>query len=67
MHVASLPHESGGPLYSDLTMLPYLAVPLLLSVFAALRPDWRWLFWAGWTPNAIASAYFVYAISSSTI
>jgi hypothetical protein len=34
-------------------LLPVFGIVFLLSLFAALRPKWRWLFWIAWLPNAL--------------
>jgi hypothetical protein len=34
--------------HTDLRVLPYLLVFLAITVLAALRPTWRWLFWITW-------------------
>ena len=35
---------------------------LAFSVVAALRPQWRWLFWLEWIFNAIACGVLVYLV-----
>lgn len=37
-------------------------VALALSLFAALRPNWRWLFWGVWSLNAVASCIVLYLV-----
>ena len=37
---------------TDLRTMPYLVAFLALSIFAALRPNWRWLFWIVWLISA---------------
>ena len=37
-------------------------VLFVVSVFAALRPQWRWLFWIEWILNAIACGVLVYLV-----
>lgn len=44
----------------DLTLLVYLAAPLLLSLLAALRPNWQWMFWIAWVLNALVCAFVVF-------
>ena len=45
---------------SDLTgLLPSLGF-LAVSVFAALRPTWRWLFWIVWLVSALVCSIAVY-------
>jgi hypothetical protein len=45
---------------SDLKQLAYLFFLLLLSVFAALRPNARWLFWIAWAFSAVVCGALVY-------
>jgi len=45
---------------TDLMQLAYLSVLLVLSLIAALRSNWRWLFRVAWMSNATVCAVFVY-------
>jgi hypothetical protein len=45
----------------QLINLACLAAPLTLSVLAALRPNWKWLFWTAWLLNSLLYAFFVFA------
>ena len=45
--------------HSDLRTLPYLLGFLLITVIAALRPRWGWLFWIAWVFSAFVSAVVV--------
>lgn len=45
---------------SDITQIEYFVVLLALSVFAAIRLQWRWLYWSAWVFNALVCALFVY-------
>ncbi len=45
---------------SDQKQLGYLAVLLLVSLLAALRPQWAWLFWLAWAFNALVCGILVY-------
>jgi hypothetical protein len=38
----------------------YVLVLLVLSVFAALRPKWPWLFWIAWAPSGFICGILVY-------
>ena len=38
--------------HTDLRALPFLLVFLAITVFAAFRPNWRWLFWITWLISA---------------
>jgi hypothetical protein len=44
----------------DEKQLLYCLCFLLLSVVAALRPHWRWLFWIAWAFNALICGVLVY-------
>jgi hypothetical protein len=46
--------------HSDLRALPYSVAFLAISVLAALRPGWRWLFWILWLISAVMCAVMVY-------
>lgn len=45
---------------SDLKQLAYIFFLFLLCVFAALRPNWRWLFWTAWAFSALVCGVLVY-------
>ena len=45
---------------SDLRTLPYLLGFLLVTLAAALRPKWGWLFWLAWLFSAFVSAVVVF-------
>ena len=45
---------------SDLKQLAYLFFLFLLCVFAALRPNARWLFWTAWAFSALVCGALVY-------
>ena len=45
---------------SDLKQLAYIFFLLLVTVFAALRPNARWLFWLAWTFSALVCGALVY-------
>lgn len=47
---------------SDRKQLGAALALLAISVFAAVRPQWRWLFWLEWTFNAIACGVLVYLV-----
>jgi len=47
---------------SDQKQFGAALVLLAISVFAALRPQWRWLFWLEWIFNAIACGVLVYLV-----
>lgn len=45
---------------SDLkTLLPLIGF-LVITLFAALRPRWGWVFWIGWILSALVCAVVVY-------
>ncbi len=44
----------------DLRALPWLLVFLAVSVLAALRSRWRWLFWLVWLASALLCSVAVY-------
>jgi len=54
--------DVGTDLRSDQNMAIFCISLLCLSVFAVLRPRWRWLFWLAWLPNAIACGTLVYLV-----
>ena len=37
-------------------------VLLAITVLAALRPQWRWLFWLEWIFNAVACGVLIYLV-----
>jgi hypothetical protein len=45
---------------SDLKQLAYISFLFLLCVFAALRPNWGWLFWTAWAFSALVCGVLVY-------
>jgi hypothetical protein len=45
---------------SDQKQLLYCLCFLLLSVAAALRPQWKWMFWIAWAFNALVCGVLVY-------
>jgi hypothetical protein len=45
---------------TDLRTLPVLLSFLVISVVAALRPGWRWLFWIEWLIGAVLCSTAVY-------
>lgn len=47
---------------SDQKQVGAALVLLAVSVVAALRPRWRWLFWIEWIFNAIACGILVYLV-----
>jgi O-antigen/teichoic acid export membrane protein len=49
-------------LQSDQKQFGAALVLLAISVVAALRPQWRWLFWLEWIFNAIACGVLVYLV-----
>jgi hypothetical protein len=59
-----LSHDSlkpGQPGYHfDLAALPYLFGFLVVTVIAALRPRWRWIFWILWAVSALISVLLVF-------
>jgi hypothetical protein len=48
-----------GAFQSDQKELVFSLVLLVLSLFAALRPKWPWLFWIAWAPCALAGGVLV--------
>ena len=46
--------------HSDLRALPYLLAFLTVTVLAAFRPNWRWLFWIIWLVYALICTVIVY-------
>ena len=55
--VAKLGQASYG---SDLRTLPYLLGFLAITLLAALRPRWGWLFWIAWAFSAFVSSVVVF-------
>jgi hypothetical protein len=51
-----------GAFQSDQKQLVVALVMLLVSVFAALRSQWRWLFWIEWVLNGIVCGMLVYLV-----
>src|SRR5208337_4453540 len=51
-----------GAFESDQKQLLFCLVLLALSLFAALRPKWPWLFWIAWIPAAFVCAGLVYLV-----
>jgi hypothetical protein len=47
---------------SDLKQLAYLFFLFLLCVFAALRPNARWLFWTAWAFSALVCSALLYLV-----
>lgn len=45
---------------SDAKILPYFLALLLVTVIAAIRPKWGWLFWIAWILNALCCAIAVF-------
>ena len=45
---------------SDLRTFPYVLGFLLISVIAALRPKWAWLFWIAWVFSTLVCAAAIY-------
>ncbi|MFZ0746993.1 MAG: hypothetical protein WAM85_21495 [Terracidiphilus sp.] len=45
---------------SDQKQLVYCFFLLALSLTAALRPKWLWLFWIAWVADALVCGIFVY-------
>lgn len=45
---------------SDQKQLVFCVLLLALTLFAALRPRWPWLFWIAWMPNLCVCAVLVY-------
>jgi len=45
---------------SDLRTLPYLLGFLIITLLAALRPRWGWLFWIAWLFSALICAVVVF-------
>jgi hypothetical protein len=51
-----------GAFESDQKQLVYCLSFLALSVLAALRSQWRWLFWTAWAFNALVCGMLVYLV-----
>jgi hypothetical protein len=47
---------------NDRSQLAFCLFLLVLSLLAALRPNWPWLFWIAWTLNALVSAVLLYMV-----
>ena len=45
---------------TDLRTLPFLLAFLAIALLAALRPNWRWLFWIEWLFGALLCSIAVY-------
>ena len=45
---------------SDLRTLPHLLGFLVITLLAAFRPKWGWLFWIAWLFSAFVSAVVVF-------
>jgi hypothetical protein len=45
---------------SDERILPFFLALLLITVLAAIRPRWGWLFWIAWFFNALFCALAVF-------
>ena len=45
---------------SDMRTLPYVLGFLVISLLAALRPKWGWLFWIAWVFSALVCAVVVF-------
>ncbi|MBW8870406.1 MAG: hypothetical protein JF563_06470, partial [Acidobacteriales bacterium] len=45
---------------SDLRTLPYLLGFLVITLLAALRPKWGWLFWIAWLFSAFLCGVLVF-------
>lgn len=45
---------------SDLRTLPYVLGFLAVTLLAAFRPRWGWLFWVAWVFSAFVSAVVVF-------
>jgi len=45
---------------SDLRTLPYLLGFLVITLLAAFRPKWGWLFWIAWLFSAFVCAVVVF-------
>ena len=45
---------------SDLRTLPYLLGFLVITIAAALRPRWSWIFWIAWLFGALVCAVVVF-------
>jgi hypothetical protein len=46
----------------DRHALAFLLFWLSLSLIAALRPSWRWLFWIAWTLDAFVCGILIYMV-----
>ena len=54
-------HALGQAAYNtDLRTLPFLLGFLALAALAAIRTNWRWLFWIAWVVSAIFCSVAVY-------
>ena len=47
---------------SDQKQLAVALVMLAISIFAALRAQWRWLFWIEWFLNGIVCGMLIYLV-----
>jgi hypothetical protein len=47
---------------SDHNQLKFCLALLALSLLAALRPSWPWLFWIAWTLNVLVCALLLYMV-----
>ena len=47
---------------NDRNQLAFCLVLLVLSLLAALRLSWPWLFWIAWTLNALVCAVLLYMV-----
>lgn len=50
-----------GAFESDKRQLIYSVVIFIVSLLAALRPRWPWLFWIAWMLNAFIAAILFYS------
>jgi hypothetical protein len=51
-----------GAFQSDQKQLIVALFMLAVSIFAALRPQWRWLFWTEWFLNGMVCGMLVYLV-----